>query len=261
MKKQCDYNNTNSVTENLPFGSFKNESSPGAKDGTNIVAEQLQDLYYSLYQVFQLAGMTPNSTLEDGNTNKQFISALTNIGLFQYSEATTYNQSVIVYTIASGVTNFYRSNVANNSAELTNTTNWTNIIRIDSDCKINFLTDTNISGNFADINLSNINLAAALGHLGFLGQSLTANGYYKFPSGLILQWGENAVTPNSYLNVTLPITYPNAHLQCLASNSTDIYMSFTQTGGACAPNGTSQITLQNIEDTIYCVTRWISIGC
>jgi len=91
-------------------------------------------------------------------------------------------------------------------------------------------------------------------------KSTTVNGWTKFPNGLILQWGENYVPQNSYINVTLPITYPNVHLQCVASNHVDIHVDYTQTGGACCPAGTSQIGLLNIEDYTSWLIRWFSIG-
>ena len=86
MKNLYDYERTQSATVDLPFGNFKNESSPGQKDGTDIVAEHVQDLAYPLFQILQLAGVVPNGELEDGNLKNQFITALTNIGIFKYSE-------------------------------------------------------------------------------------------------------------------------------------------------------------------------------
>ena len=44
------------------------------------------------------------------------------------------------------------------------------------------------STGLATTTLSNITQATALTNLGFAGQSLTTNGYYKFPNGLIIQW-------------------------------------------------------------------------
>jgi len=91
-------------------------------------------------------------------------------------------------------------------------------------------------------------------------KSPTVNGWTKFPNGLILQWGQNNVPANSNLDITLPITYPNAHLQCVASNSNDISIGYTHTGGACFPVSTSQIRLLNIEDNGSWLLRWFSIG-
>lgn len=54
---------------------------------------------------------------------------------------------------------------------------------------------------------------------GFVTQ-LSGIGYIKFPSwlgGLIVQWGSNTVPINGTLNVTLPITFPNAGLQAWAT--------------------------------------------
>ncbi|WP_426008322.1 phage tail protein [Aeromonas salmonicida] len=54
---------------------------------------------------------------------------------------------------------------------------------------------------------------------GFVAQ-LSGIGYIKFPSwlgGLIVQWGNSTVPLNGTLNVTLPITFPNAGLQAWAT--------------------------------------------
>ena len=146
MKKLCDYEKTQSATVDLPFGAFKNESSPGQQDGTAIVAEHIQDIAYCLYQVLQLAGVTPNSELEDGNNKTQFISALTNIGILKHSDKVAYNASVFVWTINGSDFILYRSNKALNSDDLSDTESWTKILTIDNRNKINFHVQTNISG-------------------------------------------------------------------------------------------------------------------
>lgn len=146
MKNLCDYEKTQSATVDLPFGAFKNESSPGQQDGTAIVAEHIQDIVYCLYQVLQLAGVTPNGELEDGNNKTQFISALTNIGILKHSDKVAYNASVLVWTINGSDFILYRSNKALNSDDLSNTESWTKILTIDNRNKINFHVQTNISG-------------------------------------------------------------------------------------------------------------------
>jgi hypothetical protein len=47
----------------------------------------------------------------------------------------------------------------------------------------------------------------ALPGMPYFGSSLTANGYQKLPSGLIVQWGETA--PATTSTVTFPVTFPN----------------------------------------------------
>lgn len=68
MKKLKSYLNAVKGNENLPYGNLKNESQADANDGTPVLAEQVQDIMYSSYQVLQLAGELPNVGLEDGNT-------------------------------------------------------------------------------------------------------------------------------------------------------------------------------------------------
>ena len=145
MKKPLEYEKTEQASENLPYGKFKNESQPGAQDGTKIVAEHLQDVQYPLLQVLMLAGIVPNGELENGKTVKQFLDALCNISFVKYSDTTVYNKGISVFTVLSGVTDFYRSLIDENNQPLTSQTAWQNFLRIDADGKINFLTPTNIA--------------------------------------------------------------------------------------------------------------------
>lgn len=146
MKNLYDYEKTQSATTDLPFGALKNESSPGQQDGTDIVAEHIQDIVYCLYQVLQLAGVVPDGELEDGNNKTQFINALTNIGIFKHSDKVSYNASVLVWSMSGTDFELYRSNKASNSDDLTNAESWTKILTIDNKNKINFHVQTNISG-------------------------------------------------------------------------------------------------------------------
>lgn len=87
-------------------------------------------------------------------------------------------------------------------------------------------------------------------------KSIGSAGYQKFPGGLIIQWGSNTVNAESTLAVTLPVTFPTAHLQAFASR--DAGVSFGDRVGA-SNTSTSQITLQNPSGNSTTV-RWFSIG-
>jgi len=130
MRNLYSYEKSYSSTSDLPFGAFKNESSAGAKDGTDIVAEHMQDLYYSIYQILQLAGMKPNGELEDGNTSKQFISALTKITTCVYSAAIKYAKNAIVLNIVSDTISVYKSLIDENTNVLTNSDAWILLAKI-----------------------------------------------------------------------------------------------------------------------------------
>lgn len=132
MKKLSTYPNTNADTTDNPNGTFKNETSVGAGDGTNIVAPHMTDPYYALYQVLQLAGEVPNGELENGSTSKQWITALQNVGIFKYDSAITYKKNAIVINTNSDITKFYRSKVADNTYAITNTTYWYNFATINA---------------------------------------------------------------------------------------------------------------------------------
>jgi len=62
-------------------------------------------------------------------------------------------------------------------------------------------------------------IATVLDGLASFGNNLSENGYQKMPNGLILQWGELAVSANTTTYVTLPIAFPNNSLVALASGS------------------------------------------
>lgn len=146
MKKLESYLNAVKGDENLPYGNVKNESQADANDGTPVLAEQIQDIMYSLYQVLQLAGELPNGELEDGNTKKQFIGALCKAGLFKYSVTTQYSQGNIVLDYDAGELTLYRSLKNGNNAALSDKNSWQKLLTIDNKNKINFHVQTNISG-------------------------------------------------------------------------------------------------------------------
>ena len=145
MRKLESYINALRGNENLPYGNLKNESQADANDGTPVLAEQVQDIMYSLYQVLQLAGELPNGELEDGNTKKQFIGALCKAGLFKYSSTTVYSQGNFVFDYDAGKFILYRSLIADNNKPLSDGASWKKLLSIGNDNRINFHVQTNIS--------------------------------------------------------------------------------------------------------------------
>lgn len=145
MKKLESYLNAVKGNENLPYGNLKNESQADANDGTPVLAEQVQDIMYSLYQVLQLAGELPNGELEDGNTKKQFIGALCKAGLFKYSSTTVYSQGNFVFDYDAGEFILYRSLIADNSKPLSDSASWKKLLSVGNNNRINFHVQTNIS--------------------------------------------------------------------------------------------------------------------
>ena len=132
MKAMSSYENAQEATSDLPYGAFSNESSAGSNDGTDIVAEHLQDLYYALYQVLQLSNQTPNGSLENGNQSKQFLSALSNVAPFLYNSTTTYNKDAITLYVYNNEINVYRSLKNNNTAAFSDTTAWKLLYKVNS---------------------------------------------------------------------------------------------------------------------------------
>lgn len=97
----------------------------------------------------------------------------------------------------------------------------------------------------------------------FLGsnQSLTLNGYQKFPGGLIIQWGEGNYSGNGGV-VTFPIPFPNAVFQILSTdggtgvhnlaalkNNLSSFLNYSLVPGSTPPSYSA---------TTY--VRWFAIG-
>lgn len=133
MRKMSDYADTNPPATDTPNGTFKNETQPNACDGTDIKAEQMQDPYYALYQILQLAGEVPNGELKNSTTNKQFLKSLTSIGWFKYDSNMEYKINSIVINTINNTTGLYRSLVDNNTSSLNNTNSWVNILSVNPD--------------------------------------------------------------------------------------------------------------------------------
>lgn len=145
MKELQTYTNAKKATVDLPFGMFANETKAGGNDGTPIIAEHMQDLYYSLYQVLQLAGEIPNGELEDGNGKKQFLQSLSKIGVTKYTNTVKYSLGNIVFQTSGSEITLYRSLKSDNNTVLTDTSFWQKVLTIGD--KIIFHIDTNINSS------------------------------------------------------------------------------------------------------------------
>lgn len=94
---------------------------------------------------------------------------------------------------------------------------------------------------------------------GYGGASLTASGWQKLPSGLIVQWGSSASGGTSAgATITLPIAFTNAMLQGLAID----------TGAVCAAGGIDSMTTTQFKlygrdfngNYAAFTMRWLAIG-
>lgn len=112
---------------------------------------------------------------------------------------------------------------------------------------------TSIKGQSSDTALEG---DIILANLASFAKSLSANGYQKFPGGLIIQWGTGTIASATNSDVNLPITYPTAHVAAVGSfNDTA-----ARTNNAFVfPKSTSQVTVANGMNAS--LTYWfISIG-
>jgi hypothetical protein len=86
-----------------------------------------------------------------------------------------------------------------------------------------------------------------------LGQSLAADGYYKLPGGLILQWGDVVFSAAATSPVTFPLTFPTvAYNVQVTSNATSIVMS----GNALTTSGFTINSSPSFSGTAY----WFAVG-
>jgi hypothetical protein len=89
--------------------------------------------------------------------------------------------------------------------------------------------------------------------------SLASNGYQKFPSGLILQWGvKDYVHYSTDEEVTFPIAFLNACLQGFTVQGAKVGIE-TFFGGAVYNLTKTQMTLFNMATTNV-IMRWFAIG-
>ena len=179
MKKLDQYSPSIPAESNFAYGLLKNETAPSAGDGTAILAQHLQDLYYALYGVLQLAGEDPNETLEATN-NKQFLGALSKIGIQRYNALNSYSQGMLAWSISLGAISVYISKTNSNVGNaLSSTTHWQLVYSINMSGVVTFnniaydptisgLTATSVKGAIDEIanSVSNIPTGAVLSYSG-----------------------------------------------------------------------------------------------
>lgn len=89
-----------------------------------------------------------------------------------------------------------------------------------------------------------------------MARNLTANGYQKFPGGLILQWGQILTLASGNAVITFPITFPNAVHGIWASQqngnlTVSVGTTSTSTASIAAYNPSAQVVLGSC---------WFAIG-
>ena len=87
--------------------------------------------------------------------------------------------------------------------------------------------------------------------------SLQQNGYQKFPSGLIIQWGYIAYSVSNVTTITLSIAFPNVAACCYATDGAPGGVSARASYGCWFPNN-SQIQVISAAAGSY--FNWLAIG-
>ncbi|UGB47012.1 hypothetical protein LQ772_06890 [Frateuria edaphi] len=96
-------------------------------------------------------------------------------------------------------------------------------------------------GTTATIESSLVAAIAALRTAAFSGsnQSLGANGYQKFPGGLILQWGGAVTAADGSAVITFPIAFPNGPLVYFGTVKGNTSLATTYVDAASGTNWTA----------------------
>lgn len=104
--------------------------------------------------------------------------------------------------------------------------------------------------------------ATASGQAVNLGQfisSFAGNGYFKFPNGLIIQWGTTTTSTSGYINVAFPLAFPTA---CTGMGTTFQSTGLYQTSVNINSVNTSNFNLAGVQSGAYASQpiTWIAIG-
>lgn len=90
-------------------------------------------------------------------------------------------------------------------------------------------------------------------------KSLLENGYYKFPGGLIIQWGITPFFTQTIVTQNLPIAFPNAFFVVMGAPAAALPVAHDENSSSAGKNGSSLssilVTMDNGFDTV-----WIAIG-
>jgi hypothetical protein len=89
------------------------------------------------------------------------------------------------------------------------------------------------------------------------GASIGTNGYQRFPTGIILQWGSAGVPANGGTTVYLPIAFPTAAVSVVVSDQASSQVSVEPMGGQFIDNSSFQAWYKSATaGTFY----WLAIG-
>ena len=131
-------------------------------------------------------------------------------------------------------------------------------LTIDSSGNVSFTGNTTISGD-ATIN-GNATVQQTLSLKTF---SASTNGYTYLPNGFILQWGLTGdIAGDNGVNVTFPITFPNACLQVVACHDRDRQGNDTYPDDAILVGSitASGCRIANADAQYVSRARWLAIG-
>ena len=239
-----------------PYGSSKDETSPGAGDGTPYFKARADDIFGFQQSLLDEAGIVPS-----GNAD--------NVPTSQYKEAvrTILNVRTVTHNMSSDAN--YTLTVAQNTKRRVIITDTGVVLTAAIDIVVDTLQKAFIAQNDTLQDLT-YKTSAGLGIVVLAGttrelyndgtdvidifsnaveslpdfsNSKNTSGYQKLPNGLILQWDNDAIGTSAGTLNNFPITFPNAFLSGVVSDGNavaDIIASIDFPGSS-----SSQINLRS----------------
>lgn len=211
---------TNGKTLSYPQGSFKNRTSPTAKDGTYLEQDWANDQLAFFQSLIKDAGMTANG-LVDTVEASQYFDALRDVirrGLYNSAVAggtadtITASYSPAITTLTNGMTLYVRAASANSTTTPTfqaDSTAAKTIVKGSNEALL--AGDIKGAGHWLELQYDSVldkwvlqNPAIGVGFT----QLITSNGWQMLPTGLILQWGSASFSTTGVVN-SFPIAFPN----------------------------------------------------
>lgn len=263
---------------NYPYGSSKDETAPGAGDGTPYFKARADDIFGFQQALLAAASIVPSGSADNAVTS-QYLNAIRIMAAgLPYSATVDYPVGVYVkgsdgFLYKALIANGPASTVVNPVGDTTGV--WVSAFRalkgapgatnssqegytFESDGDTGMFAEGGDAGSNSDVVLRSD--GADIGRFTTADKSTAVTGYVKLPSGVIIQWGEFTQaddTTTKAFTFNLPLTFPNAGLQAVISPKNQLSASVAWTIEGLT---TTQATGFTIGSTASRTYRIIAIG-
>lgn len=264
-----------------PQGSFKNRTTPTAKDGSYLERDWANDKEGFFQSLLSAASITANGAVDKVGAS-QYYSAL--LSIVDSRSVDKLNAAIATVPAAS---NINLTTGAPNTSQIVISGSGANIagftVAANRFFVVRFAGQNNLINSSSLVTNSGLNITASAGDSclirataantveilmfkkGGVSQSLTNNGYRVINDGtgpsLIIQWGTTDTIPiNSDAIVTFPIAFPNAAFSCLAGGAIS-----TRSSGAAQQTAMNVFELSATQfkvsnDDLAMPARWMAVG-